>query len=153
MYLYLDASALVKRHLEERGTERVRQIFNAATIPGTSVLSRAESEAAFAKSVRTESIAENEARSALNDFRSDWSDFAVVSASEPLVIRAGALAFDHDLRGYDAVHLASALAWAEGIDETVTFATFDRQLWRAAADQVWLTSFPDNLPSLLEEWA
>lgn len=53
MLLYLDASALVKRHLDEKGTVQVREIFEGATVVGTSVLSRAESEAAFAKAVRT----------------------------------------------------------------------------------------------------
>jgi predicted nucleic acid-binding protein len=97
MLLYLDASALVKRHLGEKGTVQVREIFEAATVVGTAVLSRAESEAAFAKAVRTGAVTESEGRSALRDFRHDWPDFAIVSAPEPLVIRAGVLAFEHDL--------------------------------------------------------
>ncbi|MFB6232133.1 MAG: type II toxin-antitoxin system VapC family toxin [Salinibacter sp.] len=153
MLLYLDASALVKRHLDEKGTVQVREIFEAATVVGTSVLSRAESEAAFAKAVRTGAVTESEGRSALRDFRHDWPDFAIVSAPEPLVIRAGVLAFEHDLRGYDAVQLASALTWAEELAEMVTFATFDRQLWGAATEHSPLTPFPDDLPALLEEWA
>lgn len=76
-----------------------------------------------------------------------------MSAPEPLVIRAGALALEQDLRGYDAVQLALALTWAEEMAETVTFATFDRKLWTAATDHSPLAPFPDDLPALLEEWA
>jgi predicted nucleic acid-binding protein len=46
--------------------------------------------------------------------------------------RAAALAWEHGLRGYDAVHLASALAWSEALGETVAVATYDRELWRGA---------------------
>ncbi len=73
-----------------------------------------------------------------------------MSAPEPLVIRAGVLAFEHDLRGYDAVQLASALTWAEELAEMVTFATFDRQLRGVATEHSPLTPFPDDLPALLE---
>ena len=67
-----------------------------------------------------------------------------------MVARADDLAFQHGLRGYDAVHLASALAWAEALEETITFATFDVQLWRAAAEHGALSRFPDDLPALLQ---
>lgn len=51
---------------------------------------------------------------------------------EPLAARAGALAWEHGLRGYDAVHLATALVWRETLGEMVTVATYDRELWRGA---------------------
>jgi hypothetical protein len=76
-----------------------------------------------------------------------------MSVPESLVVRAGELAFEQDLRGYDAVHLAAALTWAEGMGESVTFATFDRQLWEGAAIHAPLTPFPEDLPALLNEWA
>jgi len=66
---------------------------------------------------------------------------------------ASAIAFEQDLRGYNAVQLASALTWAEEIEETVTFATFDRQLWTTATHHSPLAPFPNDLPALLEEWA
>jgi len=52
------------------------------------------------------------------------------------------------VRGYDAVHLASALIWQEGVGEVVTLATCDRQLWDAGHMQ-GLTVFPENLPAWL----
>ena len=42
------------------------------------------------------------------------------------------LAWEHGLRGCDAVHLATALAWRETLGEAVTVATYDRELWRGA---------------------
>jgi predicted nucleic acid-binding protein len=52
--------------------------------------------------------------------------------TEVLVSRAASLAWDYSLRGYDAAHLASALFWQDMLGESVTVATYDRQLWNAA---------------------
>ena len=53
------------------------------------------------------------------------------------------MAWDFDLRGYDAVHLAAALLWQETIGEPVTLATFDRQLWQAGG-RAGLSVWPEN---------
>ncbi len=53
------------------------------------------------------------------------------------------MAWDYGLRGYDAVHLASALYWQESLRQRVVLATFDRELWRAgeaAGLGVWPSS-------------
>jgi hypothetical protein len=64
---------------------------------------------------------------------------------------ADSLAWEIALRGYDAVHLASALLWKEGMGQEVTLATFDQQLWEAAI-QCGLVAFPDDLPGTLVSW-
>jgi len=154
MNLYLDASALVKEYLtDELGTEAVANVRREADSVGTTKISRTETEAALKKAVRTGTLTEEEARSAREDFGEDWPDLFRLQVTEDLVARAGELAFKQDLRGYDAVQLASALTWAEEMFETVAFATFDRQLWEAATDHSPLAPFPEDLPALLEEWA
>jgi hypothetical protein len=45
-----------------------------------------------------------------------------------VIARADILAWEHQLRGYDAVHLAAAVLWQEAIGAPVTMATFARQL-------------------------
>ena len=59
------------------------------------------------------------------------SALVIVGVDEALGRRAGELADERALRGYDAVHLARALALATG--ETI-LATWDRDLSNAAAD-------------------
>jgi hypothetical protein len=61
------------------------------------------------------------------------------------VERAEALAWEYGLRGYDAVHLASALTWQESVGEQIVLATFDEQLWEAAK-RAGLKAWPDPLP-------
>jgi len=61
---------------------------------------------------------------------------------ESLVARAEALAWEYSLRGYDAVHLAAAVAWQERLDARIVVATFDRELWQAAR-QSGLETWPE----------
>ena len=49
-------------------------------------------------------------------------------------------------RGYDAVHLASALIWQECVGTEILLATFDLQLWEAAP-KAGVKAWPDQLPA------
>jgi predicted nucleic acid-binding protein len=150
MIVYLDASALVKRYTAEVGSKEVGQIITSAEALGTSLVTRAEVGAALAKAVRTGALSQEQGRVALHVFRAQWADLARFQLTETAIARADVLAWQHGLRGYDAVHLATALIWQETIAEPVTLATFDRQLWQsgqAAGLAVWpadLTPFIDK---------
>lgn len=151
MILYLDASALVKRYVAEPGAREVAEAIVAAEVVGTSLISRAETSAALAKAVRVGTLTRQEATSALQVFRSEWPNLVRVQATELLLARADELAWELGLRGYDAVHLASALLWQDGMGERVTVITFDRQLW-GAVEQRGMCRIPDDLPAMLEAW-
>ena len=131
MIVYLDASALVKRYVAERGSRETRELSTKADVVATSLITRAEVAAALAKAVRLGIIEPDSGRKAQRAFASQWPDIAKVPVSEALVSRAGALSWDFALRGYDAVQLASALTWQEAVGAEITLATFDRQLWDA----------------------
>ena len=57
--------------------------------------------------------------------------------------RAETLAWDHGLRGYDAVQLAAALTWQESVGTEILLATFDQQLGEAAP-KAGVKAWPDN---------
>lgn len=148
MILYLDSSALVKRYVAEPGTAEVLEAINHADFVGTSMISRAETVAALAKAVRVGALEEAAAFSAAQRFRSEWLSFIRVQVTETLIARADTLAWELGLRGYDSVQLASALLWQEGMDGEVTIATFDQQLWEAAALRS-LKPFPKDVSNYL----
>lgn len=150
MILYLDASALVKRYVAERGSLQVAQVIARAEAVGSSLICRAETAAALSKAVRTKTLTRDEAASALQVFRSEWPSLVRVQTTETLIARADTLAWELGLRGYDAVHLASALVWQDGLGEPVTMATFDLRLWKASGRHS-LALFPDDLPAMLSE--
>jgi uncharacterized protein len=149
--LYLDASALVKRYVAEPGTAEVFAVIAQADNIGTGLICRAEVAAAFAKSVRTRALTYGDALECLRSFRRDWSTIVRLQLTEQVVARADALTWDYGLRGYDAVHLASALVWQDSAREPVTLVTFDKPLWEAAT-QTGLIAYPSDLPALLAAW-
>lgn len=141
MIAYFDSSALVKRYITEPDSTEVEALIERAEEAGTSLVSRAEVSAAIAKATRMNWIGRTEATRALHIFRDQWFTLVGVEVTEAVVAMADTLAWDHNLRGYDAVHLASALIWQESLGEIVTLATFDRDLW-FAGQAVGLTVWP-----------
>lgn len=132
MIVYLDASALVKRYVAEAGSPEVEALINGAQAIGTAVVSRGEVAAALARAARVGLVTRGAGAKALAAFSADWEHLVRLQLGEPLAARAAALAWEHGLRGYDSVHLASALAWSESLGETVAVATYDRELRRGA---------------------
>jgi len=106
-----------------------------------SIISRAEVAAALAKAVRVVLVTEHVARRAQRAFDRDWHDLLRAPVTEALVDRARTRAWNHALRGYDAVQLASALLWQESIGMDVIVGTFDGQPW-AAAQQAGMEAWP-----------
>jgi len=142
---YLDASALVKRYIVERGSRETIALTADSEMTATSIASRAEVAAALAKAVRTGLVTHDVARNAQRRFAGDWPDLVRVPATEALVERAEGLAWERGLRGYDAVQLASALTWQDSVGEEIVVVTFDQQLWEAAKRtglKVWPEEFP-----------
>ena len=142
MIVYLDASALVKRYVEEPGSAAVAGLIDEAAAVGTTILSRAEVAAALAKAARMKLLPRRDAAAALRVFNSEWDALVRLQMTEILAARAAALAWEHDLRGYDATHLASALFWQDMLGEPVTVASYDRGLWNAA-HAAGLVAWPD----------
>jgi hypothetical protein len=98
-----------------------------------------------------QAVTRDEAARMLGAFRDDWNDIFRLHLSTAVASRAERLAWGDDLRGYDALQLAAALIWQDGIGESVTFATFDVDLWKAAGRR-GLTQFPEDLPNVLRAW-
>lgn len=145
MIVYLDASALVKRYVAEAGTAEVGSLIAGASAVGTAVVSRAEVAAALARAARMKLVTKDAAAAALETFTADWENLIRIHLTEALAARAAALAWQHGLRGYDAVHLATALFWHETLGEPVTVATYDRELWTGARAS-GLSAWPAVLP-------
>jgi predicted nucleic acid-binding protein len=144
MILYLDASALVKRYVLETGTAAVETLLATADLAGTSLISRAEVSAAICKAARMGIVDRRKAFAAVKLFRVHWPDLFRLRVDGIVVESADLLSWEHQLRGYDAVHLACALLWQNSLAEPVTMATFDRSLW-AAARQAGLRVWPASL--------
>lgn len=133
MILYLDTSALAKMYLEEEASEQVRQWADEAEALATSQVALAELSAAVARRRREGDLTDDEAAQIRSAMMDDWSHLVVVHLDE---YKAADLSFHHELRGFDAIHLAAALQVRDALkDVPVRFSCFDHRLLRAASDQ------------------
>jgi predicted nucleic acid-binding protein len=87
-----------------------------------------EGRAALAAAVRSERMTERIHREAVDSFNRAYEEIATVGVDSQLAIDAGALASEFSLRGYDAVHLATALTLNE---HDVVLVTWDQDLSQA----------------------
>ena len=138
-------SALLKRYVAEAGSDDVVAAMARADAVVTSLVTRTEVSAAIAKAVRRRVLDDDGGRRAHRRFLHEWPDFWRMPVTDPLVARADTLAWNHGLRAYDAIQLATALTCKETIaalGADALFATFDRQL-RDAALGVGLDTWPE----------
>lgn len=142
--IYLDTGALVKQYVRESGSKEVQKLIQFADHSGTSWITHTEMAVALSRAARMKLLPESEAENAWRQFLGDWAALSRLKVSTQILDRAAVLAWRYPLRGYDAVHLASALLWQETMEIPVTMATFDRELW-SAASQAELSVWPENL--------
>lgn len=133
MILYLDTSALVKLYLEEKGSGQVRAAVKKAEAVSTSMVAYAEAHAALAAAARAGRITGEERARAVAELRAEWPSYVVVNVTQRVVDLAAELALEHGLRGFDAIHLSSAMILREESAAEVRFLVWDERLAGAAA--------------------
>ena len=127
MILYLDTSAWHKLYVKEAGTEAVRTAMGDAEIVAISRIGNAEARAALARLLREKRTSSAEHRRRVVALNRDFDKLLVVDVTDLIVRSAGRLAESHGLRGFDAIHLASA-AWLTKHYKPVRFLAFDDRL-------------------------
>ena len=132
MILYLDTSSLVKLYVSEKESPAVKRLIESAEVVAISRLAYVEARAAFARKRRERGVTPKDYRNIVQDFDNDWESYFIVDISDGLVRLAGRLAEKHALRGYDAIHLASAAMLRREGDQPVAFSCFDTRLSVAA---------------------
>lgn len=133
MILYFDTSALVKLYVREGGSLVIRRQAGKADAIATSVVAYAEARAAFARLRREKPRSGKRHRERVGQLDRDWDRYVLVELSAAVARSAGELADTHGLRGFDAIHLASALWLKSAYSGDLAFAAFDRKLTAAAA--------------------
>ena len=140
---YFDTSALVKLVVDEPGTPIAQRTWNDAEVVVTGRLTYPEARAALAAARRQHRLTAQQHRAALRRFEEAWAGLEVVEIAPAIARSAGDLADRLALRGYDGVHLATALR-AVGSDGVLV--TWDRELALAALAQ-GVAVVPSTRPS------
>lgn len=138
MILYLDTSSLVKLYIEEDDSDRVAELAESAEGAATSIVAYAEARAAFARKHRENALNRRDYRRLVTSFNEDWESYLIVQIREEIVRAAGDLAEKHGLRGFDAIHLSSAMALRNGLKTPIVFSSSDQRLNDASRSEGFL---------------
>ena len=133
MILYLDASALVKLYVRETGSVRVRNWLKSAAAAATSVVAYAEARAAFARLHGSALSSPRRHRERVARLNADWESYLRVELTPSVLRLAGETAETYELRGFDGIHLASALWLRDRTEVECKFVVFDQRLHDGAA--------------------
>ena len=125
--VFLDSSALAKRYIEEKGSDRVQAILSAASVLAVSVICVPEIVSALCRRRRERRLSTGEYRNAKASVLSDMDDATVIGITDEVVARAVALLEHFPLRSADALHVACAAEWS-----TDLFVSADDRQCRAA---------------------
>lgn len=150
---FVDSSALVKRYINEIGSDWVLGLFDPALENEIFVaaITAVEIVAAVTRRARSGSISPADAALVCNQLRADLlADYQVVEITEQVINSAMALAEAQGLRGYDAVQLSAGcaideLCIANGLSPTI-FVSSDNELNLAAANEGLLVENPNSYP-------
>jgi len=126
--LYFDTSAMVKQYLDEQDSDRYRAVWDYSVGIATSAVAYAEMMAVLHRKRRAGGITEERLRLAIGAFQGDWGRLYQVPVSSQLNPIIDEIVAKHNLRGFDAMHLASALLVDRSRRENATFVCADRPL-------------------------
>lgn len=130
---YLDTSALIKRFVVETGSDLVQLIVTGQGPIATAKIAYAEVYAGLNRKRREGALSGPGYKLAAQQFEGDWQAYVRVDLRDEILSLARGLIERHPLRGFDAVHLASALSLKSSLGEEITFAAADGGLLQAAA--------------------
>jgi predicted nucleic acid-binding protein len=137
-FFYWDSSVGVKRYVDEPGSAWVRLLAaDPENIFLTSEMTIVEVSAAIAISIRVGKLTRRQGQHAYRDFANDVETgaYQLLAVTRSLIDRAALLPQAHPLKGYDAVHLATALEAARNLADQeimLVFVSGDDQMLRAA---------------------
>ena len=133
MIAYFDSSSIVKWFFDEQNADISRILRSEAEISFTSIISYPEVMSAINRSEKEGRCTKSDMKLVKNEFLRIWPALRWIKIAEPLMQQSGEYIFKHNLRGFNAIHLASALILKEeSVECDLFFSCFDRNLNRAA---------------------
>ena len=152
-HYYLDASALVKRYVDEVGSDWLGTVIASAqpALLFTSRMTIVEVMSAFARRAREGSLTSDEFATARDAFRGDClHGYQIMPPTMTVIDLTCTLLERHPLRAYDATHLATALGAQQFLVAQdyppLIFLSADDRLNRAASAEGLAVDNPSQHP-------
>ena len=130
--IYLDTSALVKRFVAEVGSDRVGRLIVEEASVATAKIAYPEIYSGLTRKRREKDLSRSDYELACRQFEMDWEAYIRVDLSDEILNISRDLIQRYPLRGFDAVHLASAVYLQKALGEPISFVAADKRLLEAA---------------------
>jgi uncharacterized protein len=131
--IYLDTSALIKRFVNEKGSAVVQSIVLRRGPVATAKLPMLKSFAGLTRRLREGSVSRSDYNLSCRQLNAiDPHISESTSRINSILLLACDLIQRQPLRGFDAVHLASAVSLKSALGKEIIFAAADERLLRAA---------------------
>lgn len=130
--MHLDTSALIKRFVAEKGSALVQAVVIRNGPIAAAKIAYVEVYAGLSRKHREGHLSDRMYALSCRQFESDWHAYVRVEMGDEILLMARDLIQRYPLRGFDAIHLASALSLRSALAEEITFAAADDRLLRAA---------------------
>ena len=123
--IFIDTSSLIKRYIEETGSDAVDRFFDESGSICISLVTPVEMRSALKRLLRENSIKEDAFIKAAGLFETDRLSFVEIPFAEELVVKALSIIDEYNVKTLDALQIGAAML--SGADELVTS---DRQMYR-----------------------
>ena len=127
MILFADTSVLVKRYIEESGSDAVDELLSRSDILIVSSVTKIELNSALSRRLKDKSLDEQSYETALGEFNNDFDFIEVVKFD----LEAETMAIEnirkHNMKTLDAIQLSSVK-----LSKADMFATADKKLYDIA---------------------
>jgi predicted nucleic acid-binding protein len=132
---YFDTSALLKRFTVEKGTPLVQKLLSSDQKSATATIAYAEVYGALSRKNREKQLTATQYHLTCRQFEEDWNNYVRVELRENVLRTARRLIQKYPLRGFDTIHLASALTLKSDLGEQMVFIAADDRLLSAAKSE------------------
>lgn len=130
--IYFDTSALVKRFVTEVASDRVERLIADEPSVATAKIAYPEIYSGLTRKWREKDLSRSDYELACRQFELDWESYVRIDLHDDILRISRDLIQRHPLRGFDAVHLASATYLQKALGEPISFVAADRRLLEAA---------------------
>jgi predicted nucleic acid-binding protein len=147
---YFDSSSIVKWFFDEVHMDLARDARDRAEVCCTSLLAYVDVLSAINRAWRADRCLKSEMEIVRGEFQRIWPDFIWIRVDERLMYQSGQIILGHGLKGFDAIHLASAILLKEEIGERqeILFSCFDKSLNLAARKEGFMIHQIPSQPTL-----
>jgi len=129
MNYYFDSSALIKRFIEEKGSDRVEKLFQKADNIFTSTVTEIECLSVLKRLFVDDLITPKDLKTIKNELELDFNSYKIIPLDLGLKASCRKIIEKYQIRSLDSIQLASAIRAKNQIDH---FVASDKNLLKVA---------------------